>query len=222
MGLNIMAKTKGILEAFIEAEVRDKNGKLIEKRRFRSRSFVANLLRLLRQLMIRYSTAGTSGSFYHGGTSSEPIDHTGSAKPIWLYTANANTVHNWLLAGAIDGEDSFGIRVGRGTSTPTPTDYNLEIPITHGTGVNQLSYGTVTIDTLNISGNTVTLRIIRTLTNNSGSAITVSEIGISVRIKTSYTDTWAYILIARDLVSPPVSVPVGSTLTIRYLLQTTV
>jgi len=222
MGLKTMAKTKGILEAFIEAEIRDKNGKLIEKRKFRSRSFVANLLRLLRQMMIRYTTTGSSCGIYYVTTSSEPIDHSGTARPIFIGTYASNVVNNWLLAGAIDGEDSFGIRVGRGTSTPTPTDYNLEIPITHGSGVNQLSYGTVIIDTLNIVGSTVTLRLIRTFTNNSGSAIVVSEIGLSVRIKIAYTDTWAYILIARDLASPPISVPNGSTLTLRYLLQTTV
>jgi hypothetical protein len=64
--------------------------------------------------------------------------------------------------------------------------------------------------------------LIRTFTNSSGSAITVSEIGLSVRIKAAYMDTWAYILIARDLASPPISVPNGSTLTLRYLLNTTV
>jgi len=217
-----MAKAKGTLEAFIEAEVRDKNGKLIEKRKFRSRSFVANLLRLLRQMMIRYTTGGSGAGMYYGASSSEPIDHSGTAQPLFIVTYNSNTVHNLLLAGAIAGEDSFGIRVGSGTSTPTPTDYNLQTPIVNGTGVNQLSYGAVTIDALSISGNTVTLRIIRTFSNNSGSAITVSEIGLSVRIKTGLGDTWAYILIARDSASPPISVPNGSTLTLRYLLQTTV
>lgn len=217
-----MAKEKGVLEAFIEAEVRDKNGKLVEKRKFRSRSFVANLLRLLRILMLRYSTGTTTEVFYYVLTASEPIDHTNTARPTIIITDLGNVANNVLLAGAIAGETDFGIRVGRGTATPMPTDYNLETPIAHGSGANQLEYGSVTIDPISIVGNTVTLRLIRTFTNSSGSSIVVSEVGLSVRIKIAYTDTWAYILIARDLVSPPVSVPNGSTLTLRYLLQTTV
>ena len=217
-----MAKVKGVLEAFVEVEVRDKNGNLIDQRRFRSRSFVANLLRLLRQMMLRYTVSASQASFYHGTTSAEPIDHSGASKSLFFCTYGGGVAHNWLLAGAIEGEDSFGIRVGMGTVTPTPSDYNLATPISHGTGVNQLSYGAVTLDSISISGNTTTLRIIRTFTNNSGNPVTVTEIGLSVRIKVAYTDTWAYILIARDLVSPYIGVPAGSTLTIRYILQTTV
>jgi hypothetical protein len=217
-----MAKVKGVLEAFVEVEVRDKNGNLIDQRRFRSRSFVANLLRLLRQAMIRYTSGSSLNSLYVGTTSSEPIDHSNTARPFTFFTANPNVAHNWLLAGAIEGEDSFGIRVGMGTAVPLPSDFNLATPISHGTGVNQLSYGAVTIDTIIIDGNTTKLRIIRTFTNNSGNPVTVTEIGLSVRIKVAYADTWAYILIARDLVSPYIGVPAGSTLTIRYILQTTV
>jgi len=217
-----MGKVKGVLEAFIEAEVRDKEGNLIDKKRFRSRSFVANLLRLLRQMMMRYTTGATITNQYYVVTSAEPVDVGGTARSIAVFSLNANVATGIMLAGAIEGEDSFGIKVGMGTMTPTPTDYTLQSPINHGTGTNQLSYGSVTFDTIGISGNTTTLRIIRTFTNNSGSSITVSEIGLIVRIRTSGTsDSYAYILIARDVVSPSINVPNGSTLTIRYVLQTT-
>jgi len=218
-----MGKVKGVLEAFIEAEVRDKNGNLIDKRRFRSRSFVANLLRLLRQMMMRYTTGSFVVEQFYTVTSAEPVDVGGTARGIAVISYNANVATGIILAGAIEGEDSFGIKVGMGTATPTPSDYNLQSPINHGVGANRLSYGAVTFDSVSISGNTTILRIIRPFTNNSGSAITVSEIGLIVRIRISGTaDSYAYILIARDVVSPSINVPAGSTLTIRYVLQTTV
>lgn len=218
-----MANKKGVLEAFIEAEIRDKKGRLIEKRKFRSRSFVANLLRLLRQMMIRYTTGSSGIVKYNVITSAEPIDHTNTARGIEVNTYYASSVHNNLLAGAIAGETDFGIRVGRGTGTPTPANYNLDILIEHGTNTNQLQYGAVTIEAISIVGNTVTLTITRTFTNGSGSTVVVSEIGLSVRISVSATSAqFAYIQIARDLASPPINVPNGSTLTLRYLLKTTV
>jgi hypothetical protein len=217
-----MAEGKGVLEAYVELEVRDNNGKLTEKRKFRSGSFVANLLRLLRQMMIRYTTGTANPATTYVITATEPIDHTNTARGIIVYAKTATSVRNSLLAGAIEGETDFGIRVGRGTATPTPTDYNLETPIAHGSSANQLLYGAVTIDTLSIVGNTVTLGIIRTFTNNSGASIAVSELGLSVRIIRDAVDSLADILVARDLIAPPVSVPYGSTLTLRYLLKTTV
>lgn len=218
---------KGVLYCFIELEVKDKHNKIIDKRRFKSRSFVANFLAIIRRLAIisnvtQYGQLTTSD--YYAWSGAEPVDVDGNTRPIFVgVTRSAGRVDRAPILGldAGIGVTTHGIRVGQSDMPVSPTQFKLYIPIEEGTGSNQLNHGATTIDSLSISDNTITLRIIRTFTNNSPASITVREIGLFALVcYTNLSPYYTSFMLARDVISP-VTIPVGSTLTVRYILRTT-
>jgi len=183
--------------AYVEVEVRDRKGKLLRRIRKRSDSFVRNFM------IILYSGLKSIDiSIVKQDGTTSIINHD---EMFYLV----------LRADAGAGDTNKGILVGSGTKEFDVNDYSLESKIPHGTGPGQLSYGPVSIEGLFDDGAKLYFRIIRTFTNNSGSSITVAEVGLAVN---GYGE---YPLIARDLLPSPVSVPDGSTLTVRYIIQYT-
>jgi hypothetical protein len=196
------------LEAYLELEVRDANGKLLTFKRAKAKSLLAQFLGLIK------------GQF---SVSSTPvIDTSGTSRnyPPQCGTWFTNIVMN-INAGA--GDSSFGLVVGSSDAQNTINQYAMGAIIPHGNGANQISYGTHSIENpSNPPGtNNWIFRIIRTFSNNSGSSITIKEIGIIVKCYDEACGTIRSFLIARDVISP-VTVPTGSTLTIRYILKITV
>ena len=194
-----------------EITVRDKNGKVIEHRREESKSLVKNFLLLL-NAAFRISTSSVVDT---GGTA-----QNAGARYYWSRWCNAayGTVAGYggwsALAG--EGDDTFGIVVGTGNTPVTADDYNLESKIAHGTDAGQLSYGAVTLyDPVVVDGNTVKQQIIRSFTNNSGTDITVNEIGLIV--KTS-GDNYL-VMIIRDVINS-LTIPDGGKCMIRYYIKT--
>jgi len=113
---------------------------------------------------------------------------------------------------------NMGIQIGTGTATPKPNDTALNSPITNGTGAGQMQYPTQpTASSVNINGNTSYFTIQSTITNNSGSPITVTEVGLLAQ--TSHTIISG--LLAHDLLSSPVTVPNGTAITITYTISVT-
>ena len=115
------------------------------------------------------------------------------------------------------GDCYSGLIVGTTNTAPTANDVKLGTLITHGTGVGQLQYGlqysTNGVTTLaNVSSFSMT----RTFVNNSGSPITVAEMGFC----TFYSGT-RYFLMLRDLLSPSQVVNNAQTLTIQLITQIT-
>ncbi len=202
---------KALIEGFIELEVRDKNGKLIEKRIERSHSFVKNFLAALRTIF--FLNAIINGNM----SPSEEIDTNGNPRK----QTTGFTHNDWGIFDLVKslGSTKAGIVVGSGTTTPTPNDYKLASPIADGTGAGQLQYGTIDSPDISCDGNTCKLIIIRTFTNGSGGDVTVTEIGLQAQ--RYYGSTEYMILIARDVLSQSVTVPNGATLTVRYIIQIT-
>jgi hypothetical protein len=90
--------------------------------------------------------------------------------------------------------------------------------IGHGTGSGQLSYGATVVESL--TKNSVWyFRIIRTFTNNSGATVTVREVGLYVRLGLATSPYYYSCMLARDVPTPPITVPNGSTLTLRYIIS---
>lgn len=218
-------KGNGVLKAYIEVEVRDKDGKITEKRIIPCKSFVANFLRAFRRLiMTEGRSAGGSATQACGFSDVEPQDTTPTARGVFIGTATGSypVDRPVMKIDAPIGIVTSGIRVGTNDTAPTIADYNILSPIAHGTGAGQLSHSAVTIDTLLESAPNVTLKIIRVFTNNSAGLITVKEIGLLYYGTITATPTYATFLLARDVPSPAIDVPVGQSLTLRYVLTTTV
>ena len=200
-----------MLKAYWEIEVRDKDGKVIKRRRFRSHSYLRQFIAMIRG--IQFHTHGTSNV---GNTTVKDITGTDRG-----YPANAYIYAAGMPVNCVAASSEYGLVVGTGTGANSTATYALQSQITHGTGTGQLSYGSHTFEALTVSGSDVYFRIIRTYTNYSGAGITVNEVGIYTKALDS-GGTARVFCIARDLVSGGILVPNGATLTLRYLQKITV
>jgi hypothetical protein len=215
-----MKRLEGCLVGEVEVELRDRNGKIIYKKRFRSKSFVSNFLKILRTISYGY-TGATSATMYFTSYSAGIKDHSGNDVLFPIFAENKTDPSYFFNLNAPASDANYGIRVGSGSTSPTADDYNLANPIAHGTGSGQLVYGATTIETVVVEGSSRTyFRIIRTFSNSSGATVTVREIGLSVKWSRP-TVGYYYALLARDVLSSAVDVPDGATLTVRYILSTT-
>jgi hypothetical protein len=131
-----------------------------------------------------------------------------------------------MCASAPLGNDAYGIQVGSGTTAVSRDNYALATKISHGTAAGQLSYGAMTVEDTDGTPPDTVFRLIRTFTNNTTDPITVYEIGLAIAnsyhpIYDSWSLTTYYFLITRDVLSAPLTVPAGATLTVRYVLKVT-
>jgi len=124
---------------------------------------------------------------------------------------------NWLHIGNITNSSDYGIVCGTGTTAPTNTDYKLESQCTHGAGTNQLLHTGHTFGDTAVVGDNVDYTFGRPFTNQSGSTVTVSEIGIYVYS----TSAPYYFCIARDVITG-VDVEDGESIYVEYTFRTTV
>ena len=190
------------IKLMYEIEVRNEEGKLIKRISGMSKSLLKNFMKVLR------------GTLYGGLTSEiETIldrDNVSHAFPN-LYSNAAPH----MSINATSTIDDYGIIVGTGDTPVDVDDVDLESPISHGTGSGQLLYGSTTIEEVQTSDSTSSFRVTRSFSNSSGASITVKEIGMA--IKHSHRDDGdLHILIARDVLPSPTSIPDGASLTVRY------
>ena len=122
----------------------------------------------------------------------------------------------WLIASS----PYVGIVVGTGQQTKNPLDFTLASPVTpSSTG---LSYGTLSMSSPTVSGNTSTLSMSRAFTNNGSSPITLTEAAIVVYCSNGLTTDVAFdAALAYDYISPSITLAAGQTLTITYQIQVT-
>jgi len=205
-----------------EVEVKDKDGRLLERRVGESRSLLRNFIAALRAIMKGTPVTSATTGNTTGGAEDKVIDLNGSEKTIYGgYRCPAYYKGGgWAMAvNAPDDNDSYGIAVGKGTATVAPDNYNLDDKIPHGTDVGQLDYGPHTFEEKAVEDNVSYFRVSRTFTNLSGQSIEVREIGIIAwnywRDQDGVRQNVRY-LILRDVLDSPVSVPDGATLTVRY------
>lgn len=195
--------TSPYIKLYVELEVRDKDNKIIDRRAFESRSWVANILRALRGLML-------------GGANNARSNVILVTNASQAYPAITNVSDPVLSVNAPSAQAGYGIVIGTGTKPVSIDDFQLAGKIDHGTGAGQMLYQDTSIGNLVYEGtNTVSITITRSFVNNSGASITVNEVGLQAN-HVGYV-----FLIARDLVSPGVSVPNGATLTVSYKITAT-
>ena len=193
----------GEMGAVLELIVKDKDGKVTEKRVMKSESFVRQFM----ELLFITSTSNWQQNRY-------PIRDTGNVvRNVYKYAPN----HLRCDIGA--GVVTNGVVVGTGTVAPTIDDYALGAIIAHGTGAGQLQYSAMTFGAPASDATTSQFTLTRDFANGSGGAITVNEIGLFVL---SYDDAERYFMTIRDVISGGISVPNGQTLTVNYRIQAVV
>ena len=184
-------------------EIYDEGGRLLHKQE--CRSFLANWMRI-----IYYSMRGEW---------IEVIAQDGGSSTIYS-TSDVGEVFN-VRAGA--GDDMYGILVGSGTKAVEATDYCLESKIPHGSGTaGALEYGDTAVGALYVDGTRARFEITRTFTNSSGGDITISEVGLAVQGYDRFSGKDTSPLVERTVLDSPITVPDGSSITIKYTLEVTV
>ncbi|MBA7682969.1 hypothetical protein ES703_91325 [subsurface metagenome] len=124
---------------------------------------------------------------------------------------------NYLQIHAGAGVTAYGIRVGKGTTAVTITDYALEAPLAQGVGVDQVTHVASTYTVPSVDGSDCSFTIRRSMINNSGATITgIKEIGAYMRMVSYYG------LAFRDVLPSPVYVPHGGSITVTYTIKVTV
>ena len=134
---------------------------------------------------------------------------------LYIFWANAPTI----CAGYLGY--STGLQIGTGTTPPSPNDTALTDPIANGTGAGQMTYpSSPNFTEPVVNGNTSTMTIQSTITNNSGASIIVSEVGLNGKSPGCNFNALTGLL-THDLLSSPITVPNGTAITITYTISVT-
>lgn len=195
----------GEMGAVLELIVRDKDGKVTERREMRSKSFVRQFLELL---FVEFNKLPKKAPLLM-----KDID--GLARSIYA------SYKNFDCSAAI-GVVTHGPIIGTGTTAPTIDDYVIETIIPHDaappTG-GAMQYSAVTFGAPASDATTSQLTITRNFANASGGAITVYEIALYVM---GYDGATRYFMTIRDVIVGGIAVPNGQTLTVNYREQVVV
>jgi len=189
-----------------EVVVRDKKGKVLSRQKGVSKS----LLRAFMLWLLSKFTISTLCTYAVSWTCAD----TGNVART-LPEATVRCEETFGMFGAPVNIDTYGLRVGTGTTAVTPTDYELATRILHGSGAGQMIYGAQTYEAVEVIAMVSRFRISRVFTNNSGASITVREIGGAFSQRDS-AGTQRFFLYIRDVLASPSTVPDGASLTVRY------
>ena len=186
-------------QLYYTVEVRDREGKLLKREKRKSRSYIKQWNELV-CVQCRQDTVTIKDT---GGT-----NRTITKQAFNLVMAAAATVV------------TYGIRVGRGSTAVTISDYALETPCAQGTGANAFEHQACTVTAPSVVGSSSSFPVKRICYNNSGATITVTEVGIYVG---GHDGTSAYgFLGIRDVLVSSVDVPDGGGITVTYTIKVTV
>jgi hypothetical protein len=164
-----------------------------------------NLVRVLYHVFANYSASLDTPSI-------TVTDVTGASYSGFVGTTSTGQIYSktafgWLSMGDI-GDDTTGIVIGTGTTSPSRTDYALVSKIPNGTGTGQISYNRQTYELLS----DYQFRLTREFTN-AGSDLSVAEAGLIY--KTWISSTVRFLLLLRDTFTP-VPVTAGNGIRVRY------
>ena len=198
-----------MLRAEIIIERYDRKGRILEKIKQKSRSFLKQFIQL-----IEVQTNQVNKSI---------TDITGADRSVNIQDTNLFCTpgggHGYVdpLQRNVQVEN-VGVVVGSGTTAVTPTDTKLETKIAHGTGSGQLVYLGCGLKPVVISGSDAYVDLIRFFENQSGGNVTINEVGIYA---IGATQQWGF-CICRDVLSSSITVADGQLLKVRYRVKVTV
>lgn len=177
-------------------EVRDRTGRLLSFETQHPNSYVQHLVNTL---YIQFAQVNLATQ-----------KDTSDANQTMSINQNPNMS---VIAANLDG--NFGLVVGTGGATAVAIDQTkLVTKIAHGNTSGLLSHGTTTVTAPSTVSTTRSFTIQRTFTNNSGGTVTVSEIGIYLKIGT-------YIFMIERAISTK-AITNGTSGTLTYTIGTTV
>ena len=186
------------INLYYQIAVHEADGRLVRRRRKRRcHSFLGQFAQHLEAI---FKAANVADVTDLGGTDrliSHPTGSTGSAFQL-------RTVTTTGLLGIVTGTDATAV---------LGTDITMGAAIVDGAGAGQMDYALQVIGAVAVGASSATVAFSRTATNNSGSTITVREVGIR-----SQTGGFQFQVI-RDVLSVAEVVTAGQVLTVVYTLR---
>jgi len=198
--------------AYLTAIVRDSEGRVVKVHRQRSRSPTANFIGLMLPLTYFNNTNSSFTLTNLGGNTYGYRPGLGTGIQCISYPAPGTGPSTRLAM----------IQVGSGQQSNPYSARSLAAPIANGSGAGQLVYGQPSIPpNITVSGSEAYFIISQSFYNNSGSTITITEVGIVLRIYFVATNNvsatnFGNTLVWYDVLSSALSIPNGGTLAIYY------
>ena len=148
-----------------------------------------------------------------------------------VYATSTGNTEEYLIYGTVVGGEDFrlnapanddtnGIIVGTGDTPVDNEDYKLATQLTEGVGAGNITHGAQVQGVAGVVGGNVDWECSRIFTNNTGSTITIKEVGeyTYYHVKEPYSSH----CIIRDVLGTPVEVPDNCSVTVYYTWRTTV
>lgn len=217
-----------IPEAFWELEVRDKDGKVIQRHRQRSHSWVRNAYNwLFCQLAAKDGDDDTFGAGkLNLKNIAGSVQYANSSICVGVWRRGESTIRScdteevFGYRGAA-GAGDVGIVVGSGTTAESFESYQLATIIAHGTGAGQLTYIESEELTASYAALTMTVEHVRYFNNNSGGDISVNELAIYAQLANGISPYIHKTMVTRDKLASTVTVPNTGQLKVTYTVQLT-
>ena len=209
-----IGKDTPTFNAYLTVVVRDSEGKIVKIHRQRSHSPTANFIGLMLPLNY-FSNTGGSFTITNTGNSTFSYQPQLNSGARGISYPNSNTSDPGYSYIAM-------IQVGSGTQSNPYTAHSLASPIANGSGTGQLVYGQPSIPSnITVSGSSAYFTISQTFNNQSGGTISITEVGIITTISFNVILGTAWpatnqLLVWYDILSSPISVPNGGSVTIYF------
>jgi hypothetical protein len=197
---------------YLIAIVRDSEGKIIRVHKQRSHSPTANFMGLF--LPLSYYTKNNV-SFTITNVTGGTCTYSPSLSNTSYDIPYPSTDKNYPIYVAM-------IQVGSGSQSNPYNAHSLAAPIANGSGAGQLVYQPVVPPSnIIVKGNTAYFTISQTFNNISGSTVTITEVGVILNLtlviyNTTGSTSCGNLLVWYDVLSSPISVPNGGSVTIYY------
>jgi hypothetical protein len=198
--------------AYLVVVVRDSRGNIVKVHRQRSHSPTANFIGLFLPL-IYFTSNNVSYTITNatGGTCTYQPNLSKGAQDI-SYPNTATNAPTYFVM----------IQVGSGQQSNPYTATALAAPIANGSGAGQLVYQSAVLpQSIRINGNTAYFYVTQSFNNISGGTVTITEVGLLLQVQLitysgSPTINCGQVLVWYDVLSSPISVPNGGSVTIYY------
>jgi len=204
------------LSAYLTIIVRDSKGRVVNIHRQRSHSPTANFIGLLLPI-----------SYFANTNSSYTITNTGGTTYSYTVGCTSSSITNCSGMGYPNSSKNYPsylvmIQVGSGQQSNPYNAHSLASPIANGSGAGQLVYGTVTTPSgFMASGDSVYFYVSQAFNNQSGGTVNITEVGIIIQFQLTCcccggSTNYGQLLVWYDVLSSPISVPNGGSVTIYY------
>jgi hypothetical protein len=205
-------KYEPIFNSYLIAIVRDSKGNIVQIHKQRSHTYTSNFIGLiLPATWFAINNSSYTLTNTAGGTCSYAPNTSCTAVDIG-YPYSVNNAFTYLVT----------IQVGSGQQTNTSNPLTLAAPIANGSGTGQLVYGSISVpSSVIVSGSSAYFYVSQTYTNQSGSTITITEVGLLLQLtlanpNSNSSRNCGQLLVWYDVLSSALSIPNGGTATLYY------